>query len=144
MGSALSRIVMRLDVSCCRLFLGQSGLRLEGGMDDRAVAGKAGRLDEFIVPLHGELLRRLVDERLDEGVQVARVQAGCVSATRPGTLRWPTTFTPFVVRPPRPAGDFALPPRSTARSTITEPGFIDSTMARETSSGPAGLESARW
>ena len=44
-------------------------------MDDGAVAGQAGRLDEFVVPFHGERLRLLVDERLDEGVEVARVEA---------------------------------------------------------------------
>src|SRR4051812_34914670 len=53
-----------------------SGLRLEGRVDDAPVAGQAGRLDEFVVPLHGELLRGLVDERLHEGVEVARIEAG--------------------------------------------------------------------
>src|SRR3954466_5200167 len=48
---------------------------LEGAVDDGAVAGEAGRLDELVVPLDGELLRRLVDERLDERIEVARVEA---------------------------------------------------------------------
>src|SRR5919112_5884646 len=56
------------------LFHGRLGLRLEGGVDDSPVARETRRLDEFVVPLHGELLRRLVDERFDEGVEVARVK----------------------------------------------------------------------
>ena len=56
-------------------FAAGQALGWKRGVDDGAVAGQARRLDEFVVPLHGELLRRLVDERLDEGVEVARVEA---------------------------------------------------------------------
>ena len=38
---------------------GLSG-RLEGGVNDGAVAGQAGGLDELVVPLHGQLLGFLV------------------------------------------------------------------------------------
>src|SRR3954454_21237716 len=55
--------------------MSRSGLGLEGRVDDGPVTRQAGRLDEFVVPLHGELLGRLVDERLHEGVEVARIEA---------------------------------------------------------------------
>jgi len=45
-------------------------------MDDLAVAREVGGLDQIVVPLDGDLLRRLVDQRLDEGVEVASVERG--------------------------------------------------------------------
>src|SRR4051812_37550388 len=117
------------------LNLSRSGFRLEGRMDDGAVAGEAGRLDKLIVPLHGELFAGLVDKRLDEGVEIAGVKLDAVAASRPGTLRWPTIFTPLCSATSPGWAASQLPPRSTARSTMTDPGFMDSTMARETSLG---------
>src|SRR5665213_3952293 len=43
-------------------------------MDDLAVAGEIGRLDQFVVPVDRDLLARLVDQRLDECIEVARVK----------------------------------------------------------------------
>ena len=55
---------------------------------------------------------------------------------RPATLRWPTILTPLAIVATLPGiAPSTLPPRSTARSTITEPGFIEATIAAETSRG---------
>ncbi len=43
-------------------------------MNDLAVAREVGRLDQFVVPVDLDRLRRLVEQRLDEGVEVARVE----------------------------------------------------------------------
>ena len=45
-------------------------------MDDGAVFGQRGRLDQFVVPIHGQRLVRLVDHGLDEVEQVARIKSG--------------------------------------------------------------------
>ena len=55
---------------------GEGLLGDEGWMNDHAVAGEARRLDELVVPVDRERLRRLVDERLGEGVKIARVERG--------------------------------------------------------------------
>ena len=44
-------------------------------MNDGAVLGQRGGLDQFVVPLHRKRLGRFVDQRLDEGKQIARIQA---------------------------------------------------------------------
>src|SRR5712664_375461 len=49
--------------------------RLEVRMNDGAVLRQRGGLDEFVVPIHRQGLGRFVDQRLDEGKQVARIQA---------------------------------------------------------------------
>ena len=43
-------------------------------MDERTVLGEQGRLDDLVVPIDGKRLVRLVDERVDEGQEVARVK----------------------------------------------------------------------
>src|SRR5918998_3671974 len=52
-----------------------SSRRLEGRVDDRALAGEAGRLHQLVVPFHRDGLAFLVDQRLDERVEVLRVEA---------------------------------------------------------------------
>src|SRR5665213_4037493 len=57
------------------------GLRLEVRMNHGAVFGQRGGLDQFVVPFHRERLGRFVDQGLDEGKQVARIEArggGCL------------------------------------------------------------------
>src|SRR6202158_4805108 len=49
--------------------------RLEVRMNDGAVFSQRGVLDQFVVPLHRQRLGRFVDQRLDEGKQVARIKA---------------------------------------------------------------------
>src|SRR6266481_1133788 len=49
--------------------------RLEVRMNDGAVLGERGGLDQFVVPIHCQSLGRFVDQRLDEGKQVARIEA---------------------------------------------------------------------
>src|SRR5271167_2146540 len=49
-------------------------LGLEIRMHDRAASGQAGRLDQFVVRVDRDRLGGLVDQGLDEGVQVARVE----------------------------------------------------------------------
>src|SRR5882724_6823292 len=55
--------------------LSLSGFRLKVRMNDRAILGQGGGLDQFVVPLHRERLGRFVDQRFDEGKQVARIKA---------------------------------------------------------------------
>src|SRR5579872_1222850 len=50
--------------------------RLEVRVDDGAVFGQRGGLDQFVVPVDGKRLARLVDHRLDEREQVACVKTG--------------------------------------------------------------------
>ena len=51
-------------------------------------------------------------------------------ASLPARLPWPMILTPFLVVTTWPSLDSSqLPPASTARSTITEPGLISATMA---------------
>ncbi len=55
---------------------------------------------------------------------------------RPGRLVQPTIFTPLaVVTTSFGLEPSTLPPASTARSMMTEPGFIDATCAAVTSLG---------
>src|SRR6266403_5293235 len=49
--------------------------RLEVRMNDGAVLRQRGGLDEFVVPIHRQGLGRFVDQGLDEGKQVSRVEA---------------------------------------------------------------------
>ena len=56
-------------------------------------------------------------------------------ASRAGMLSWPTMRTPRCSTTRPRSAHSQLPPVSTARSTTTEPGFIDSTIARVTSTG---------
>ena len=87
------------------------------------------------------LLGLLVDQRLDEGVEVARVEAGGGGGEAARHVEVADDLDAVVVHhlaglaPAR-----QLPPRSTARSTMTEPGFMDSTIARrdELRRRPAG------
>ena len=44
-------------------------------MDDGAILGQGSGLDQLIVPVDCKHLGRLVDQRLDEGQQIARVAA---------------------------------------------------------------------
>src|ERR1700726_2971588 len=50
--------------------------RLEIRMNDGAVLGQRGGLDQFVVPVDRERLGRLVDQGLDEREQVAGIEAG--------------------------------------------------------------------
>ena len=51
------------------------------------------------------------------------------AAMREGQLRWPTILTPFFVVTISPAlAPSTLPPRSTAKSISTLPGFIEATI----------------
>ncbi|MCY1243651.1 hypothetical protein D9M72_566750 [compost metagenome] len=54
---------------------------------------------------------------------------------RPGTLRWPMTLTPSTSATLPGSAPSTLPPRSTARSTAIEPGFMPFSMSRVTSRG---------
>ena len=45
-------------------------------MNERAVLGEQGRLDGLVIPGDRQILRRLVDERLDEGQEVFRIERG--------------------------------------------------------------------
>src|SRR5215472_19017247 len=55
--------------SCSRCALGR-----EARMDDGTIAGQCRRLDNLVVPLDGERLRRLVDQDLQKGVEVLGVE----------------------------------------------------------------------
>ena len=45
-------------------------------MDDGAVLGQRGRFHQLVIPVDRERLVRLVDHRLDEVEQIARIKAG--------------------------------------------------------------------
>src|SRR5487761_2182839 len=59
------------------------------------------------------------------------------AATRPATLVKPTILMPPISATSPGLAPSTLPPRSTARSTSTEPGLIVFTISAETRSGPA-------
>lgn len=54
---------------------------------------------------------------------------------RPATFRWPTILTPPTSVTLPASAPSILPPRSTARSTTTDPGFMESSISRVTSRG---------
>src|SRR5215472_970633 len=49
----------------------------EARMHDGTVAGEHSRLDDLVVPLHRQRLRRLVDQDFQEGVEILGVEARC-------------------------------------------------------------------
>ena len=57
------------------------------------------------------------------------------AASRPGTFTWPTMVTPWAWATSPGLEPTTLPPCSTARSTITLPGFMDATISSVTSVG---------
>src|SRR4051794_32997545 len=77
---------------------GRSALGLEGGVDDSPITGETCRLDEFVVPLHGELLACFVDERFDEGVEVARIKARRAGRQTTWHVEMPDDLHAVVVR----------------------------------------------
>jgi hypothetical protein len=44
-------------------------------MDDGAVAGERGRLDDLVIPVDGDRLGLLVDQDLEEGIEIAGIEA---------------------------------------------------------------------
>src|SRR5947209_7370887 len=56
---------------------GARRLRLKVRMDDHAVACQARGLHQFVVDIDRELLRLLVDQGLDEGIEILGVERGC-------------------------------------------------------------------
>src|ERR1700732_139723 len=74
-------------------------------MNDGAVFCQCGGLDQFVVPLHRERLGRFVDQRLDEGKQIARIEArrgGRDAAPAVGEAADPLTLP--LPPPPTPRG----------------------------------------
>src|SRR5271166_554070 len=63
------RVTMPASLSLRRAF------RLEVRMNDGAVAGERGRLDDVVVPVDRERLRLLVDQEFEERVEVLGVKA---------------------------------------------------------------------
>src|SRR6516162_10689224 len=62
-------------------------VRLEIRMNDGAVPGQRGSLDQLVLPIDGDLLVRLVDKRLDKGEQVACIEAGGRGRDAAGQIR---------------------------------------------------------
>ena len=80
-------------------------------------------------------LVRLVDQRLDEGKQVARVKPGGRRRDAPGDIGVADDLDAIGFDDLAGPCASTLPPRSTARSTSTEPGFMDLTISALTSFG---------
>src|SRR5229473_1093812 len=99
-------------------------------MDHGAVAGQHRRLDDVVVPIHRQRLGFLVDQNFQKRVQVLGVKArggGCELAR----VAVPDNLDAASLNKFTWLGASTLPPRSTARSTITEPGRIEATISRE-------------
>ena len=56
-------------------------------MDERALACQRGALDDLVVPVDGQRAALLVDHGLDEGVEIARIEAGGVARHLAGEVR---------------------------------------------------------
>ena len=89
-------------------------------MNDGAVLGQRRGLDQFVVPLHVKRLGRFVDQGLDEGKQVARVEARGRGRNTAGDIGVADDLDAIDV------GDFAgLTPLRWAEDTMLANGFTD-------------------
>src|SRR5215469_13932509 len=119
----------------CRPFELGRALWPETWMHDRAVACQRGCFDDLVVPIDRQRFALFVDQQLEEGKNVLGVEArrGCGEPTRDvaiaDDLHAILSVTASALTPS------TLPPRSTARSTTTEPGRIEATISLLTRRG---------
>jgi hypothetical protein len=98
-------------------------------MNDSAIMGQRGRLDQFVLPIDSHRLGFLVDQSFDRNAAGSsrRAEMPCRDPA------WHVQVADTLARRHRaisPAtAPSTLPPRSTARSTKTEPGFMRLSMS---------------